>query len=202
MFRVFARRFFSDRLRFSLAHEIGHVIMHRVPTDTMEEEANTFAGELLTPAKELYRYFIGRKITLESLARAKAYWRVSMQSLLYQAKEVGVFGHYPADRLRHRISQLGWRTREPADTDFEPEQADLFAALLNLHTTDLECVPTMPWNECPPSRGMSAHLPWNTHMGVCQRLRLLVLETHLCCRACIFNSICWVDDLARLPCPA
>ena len=27
----------------------------------------------------------------------------------------------------------------------------------------LECVPTMPWNECPPSRGMSAHLPWNTH---------------------------------------
>ena len=108
-------------------------------------------GELLTPAKELYRYFIGRKITLESLARAKAYWRVSMQSLLYQAKEVGVFGHYPADRLRHRISQLGWRTREPADTDFEPEQADLFAALLNLHTTDLECVPTMPWNECPSS---------------------------------------------------
>ena len=27
----------------------------------------------------------------------------------------------------------------------------------------LECVPTMPWNECPPSRGMSAHLHWNTH---------------------------------------
>ena len=30
----------------------------------------------------------------------------------------------------------------------------------------LECVPTMPWNECPPSRGMSAHLPWNTHHAV------------------------------------
>ncbi|MEI9996793.1 MAG: XRE family transcriptional regulator [Rhizomicrobium sp.] len=131
----------ADRMRFSLAHEIGHVIMHRVPTDTMEEEANTFAGELLTPAKELYRYFIGRKITLETLARAKAYWRVSMQSLLYQAKEVGVLGHYPADRLWRRISQLGWRTREPADTDFEPEQADLFPALLNLHTTDLEYKP-------------------------------------------------------------
>ena len=27
-------------------------------------------------------------------------------------------------------------------------------------------MPTMPWNECPPSRGMSAHLPWNTHHAV------------------------------------
>ncbi|HEY1706700.1 MAG TPA: XRE family transcriptional regulator [Rhizomicrobium sp.] len=131
----------ADRLRFSLAHEIGHIIMHRIPTDTMEDEANTFAGELLTPSKELYRYFIGRKITLESLARAKAFWRVSMQSVLYQAKEIGVIGHYPADRLWRRISQLGWRTREPADTDFEPEQADLFPALLNLHTNDLEYKP-------------------------------------------------------------
>ena len=28
----------------------------------------------------------------------------------------------------------------------------------------LEWLPTMPWNECPPSRGMSAHLPWNTQL--------------------------------------
>jgi len=131
----------ADRLRFSLAHELGHIIMHRVPTDTMEDEANTFAAELLAPSKELYRYFIGRRITLESLARAKAYWRVSMQFVLYQAKAVGVIDHYPAERLWRRISQLGWRTREPADTDFEPEEPALFPALLNLHTADLEFKP-------------------------------------------------------------
>ncbi|MGO9235429.1 MAG: hypothetical protein ACLP4V_15685 [Methylocella sp.] len=34
------------------------------------------------------------------------------------------------------------------------------------------------------------------------RCHVAVLETHLCCRACIFNGVCWVDDLARLPCPA
>lgn len=128
----------ADRARFSLAHELGHIIMHRVPTDTMEDEANAFAAELLAPSKELYRYFIGRRITLESLARAKAYWRVSMQFLLYQAKEVDIIGHYPADRLWRRISRLGWRTREPADTDFPHENAELFPALLNLHAKDLE----------------------------------------------------------------
>lgn len=128
----------SDRIRFSLAHELGHVIMHRVPTETMEDEANTFAAELLAPAKELYRYFIGRRLTLDNLARAKAYWRVSMQFLLYQATEIGVIGRYPAERLWRRISQLGWRTREPAETDFAAEQADLFPALLNLHAGKLE----------------------------------------------------------------
>ena len=28
----------SDRLRFSLAHEIGHIIMHQVPTNDIEKE--------------------------------------------------------------------------------------------------------------------------------------------------------------------
>jgi hypothetical protein len=34
------------------------------------------------------------------------------------------------------------------------------------------------------------------------RCHVAVLETHLCCRACIFYNFRWVDDLARLPCPA
>jgi hypothetical protein len=34
------------------------------------------------------------------------------------------------------------------------------------------------------------------------RCHVAVLESHLCCRACIFHSACWVNDLARLPCPA
>jgi hypothetical protein len=29
------------------------------------------------------------------------------------------------------------------------------------------------------------------------------IETHLCCRACVFHAVCWTipTDLARLPCP-
>src|SRR5260370_38582809 len=75
----------ADRMRASLGHEIGHVIMHRVPTDTMEDEAYTFAAELLVPERELRRDMIGGRISLESLARLKAKWRISRQFLLHQA---------------------------------------------------------------------------------------------------------------------
>lgn len=34
----------ADRVRFSLAHEIGHIVMHQLPTDDMEREADRFAS--------------------------------------------------------------------------------------------------------------------------------------------------------------
>ncbi len=33
------------------------------------------------------------------------------------------------------------------------------------------------------------------------RCHVAVLESHLCCRACIFHSTCWASELTRLPCP-
>ena len=34
-----------------------------------------------------------------------------------------------------------------------------------------------------------------------QRCHIAVLESHLCCRTCIFQADCWTNDAARLPCP-
>jgi Zn-dependent peptidase ImmA (M78 family)/transcriptional regulator with XRE-family HTH domain len=127
----------ADRLRASLAHEIGHVIMHRVPTDTIEDEAYTFGAELLVPERELRRDLIGGRITLERLARLKAKWRVSMQFILYQASELECLAPYQSQYLWKQISRLGWRTREPAETDFKPEQPALFPRLLSLHAEEL-----------------------------------------------------------------
>jgi Zn-dependent peptidase ImmA (M78 family)/transcriptional regulator with XRE-family HTH domain len=127
----------ADRMRASLGHEIGHVIMHRVPTDTMEDEAYTFAAELLVPERELRRDLIGGRITLERLARLKAKWRVSMQFLLYQAGGLGCLREHQAQYLWKQISRLGWRTREPAETDFAPETPNLFLRLLKLHSEEL-----------------------------------------------------------------
>jgi Zn-dependent peptidase ImmA (M78 family)/transcriptional regulator with XRE-family HTH domain len=128
----------ADRMRFSLAHEICHVIAHRVPTDTMEDEANTFAAELLVPEKELQRDLIGGRITLERLARLKARWRVSMQFLLFQAKELDLLSSHQSQYLWKQISMKGWRTREPAETDFAHEVPTLFPRVLNLHLHDLK----------------------------------------------------------------
>jgi Zn-dependent peptidase ImmA (M78 family)/transcriptional regulator with XRE-family HTH domain len=127
----------ADRMRASLAHEIGHVIMHRVPTDTIEDEAYTFGAELLLPERELRRELIGGRVTLERLARLKAKWRVSMQFILYQAGELDCIKPHQGQYLWKQISWRGWKTREPPETDFDPESPTLFPRLLNLHSEEL-----------------------------------------------------------------
>ena len=52
----------ADRMRFSLAHELGHMVMHRFPTPNMEREANAFAVALLMPTTEVRPYFVGRQL--------------------------------------------------------------------------------------------------------------------------------------------
>jgi Zn-dependent peptidase ImmA (M78 family) len=127
----------ADRMRFSLAHELGHIIMHRIPTDDVEDEANAFAAEFLVPEQQLRRDLIGSRITLERLARLKARWKVSMQFLLFQAEVIGHISRYQSQYLWKQISRLGWRTREPAETDFSHEEPKLFPEIVNLHVRDM-----------------------------------------------------------------
>ena len=128
----------ADRMRFSLAHELAHVVMHRVPSDSIEEEANAFAAEFLVPGKELRRDLIGGRVTLERLARSKARWKVSMQFLLFQAEPAGVLNRNQSQYLWKQISRLGWRTHEPAETEFPPEQPKLFPRIVDLHRDQLD----------------------------------------------------------------
>lgn len=128
----------ADRMRFSLAHELCHVIAHRIPTSTMEDEANTFAAEFLVPERELRRDLIGGRINLERLARLKPRWRVSIQSLLFQAADIGCLTGHQSQYLWKQISMKGWRTREPPETDFDHERPTLFPRILDLHLHDLK----------------------------------------------------------------
>ncbi len=128
----------ADRMRFSLAHELGHAIMHRVPTDNIEDEANAFAGELLLPERQYRRLLVGQTITLEWLARQKAYWKTSMAFLLYRAGAVGAITRHQSEYLWKKISAMGWRTREPAETEFAHEQPSVFPRLVRLHSYDMQ----------------------------------------------------------------
>ena len=127
-----------DRMRFSLPHELGHIVMHTVPTDTIEEEANAFGGELLVPERGIRRATIGQRIALEWLARQKAYWKVSMGFLLYRAGALDVVTRHQSEYLWKKLSSLGWRSREPQETEFAPEEPSVFPRLVRLHTNDLQ----------------------------------------------------------------
>jgi Zn-dependent peptidase ImmA (M78 family)/transcriptional regulator with XRE-family HTH domain len=121
----------ADRLRFSLAHEIGHLVMHQVPSTTMEDEADLFAGELLMPRTDIATQF-GR-VTLARLAEMKAHWRVAMQALLVTAHRVGALTSNQARYLWMQLGAAGYRLREPPETDFEPEKATVMRDVVLLH---------------------------------------------------------------------
>ena len=114
----------ADRMRFSLAHELFHVLAHRVPSDTMEKEANRFAAELLMPCAEIQED-LSESISLNVLASLKPKWKASIASLLYRAGELEIISSSQSNNLWRQINQRGWRKREPASLDLEPEKISL-----------------------------------------------------------------------------
>ena len=126
----------ADRQRFTLAHELGHIVMHAVPTPNMEDEANEFAAALLMPENEIKRALAGR-VTLQKLAALKPVWRVSMNALLYRAKTIGAVTPNQSQYLWRQMSALGCRRAEPPELDFEPEQPSVLSELIRIHLEDL-----------------------------------------------------------------
>jgi Zn-dependent peptidase ImmA (M78 family) len=127
----------GDRMRFTLAHELGHLVMHRFPTSNMEAEANEFASALLMPASEIRAAFRGRKITLQTLAALKPEWRVAMQALLMRASSLQLLSTNQARYLWQQIGANGWRLREPADVDVPAETPSVLPSIVKAHFDDL-----------------------------------------------------------------
>lgn len=148
----------ADRLRFTLAHELGHLIMHAVPVGDVEAEADRFAGALLVPAEEL-RAELRRPVTIQSLAALKPRWRVSMKALAYRARTVGIISPSQAARLFQQMSQMGWSKGEPLPiTGEEPTVIrDVVSIHLTQHRYDVAQLSDLA--RCTPSDFQERYLP-------------------------------------------
>lgn len=114
----------GDRVRFTMAHELGHHVLHHhehavQATETCEDEANEFAAAFLMPERDVRHHF-SASLSIEDLSALKGHWRVSMQALLVRARSTGRITSVQATRLWKRLSVLGYRTREPVDVVCEP----------------------------------------------------------------------------------
>lgn len=125
----------SDRCRFSLAHELAHLVMHSLPTPDIELEANKFAAEFLMPARDIRPDL--RDLTLLKLARLKPYWKVAMQAILQRAHDLGAITPNRWRSLWSQMTQLGYRTREPSEYDLPHEEPRLLRELVEVHVLDL-----------------------------------------------------------------
>lgn len=82
------------RQRFDLAHECGHLIMHRgmqTGDRTTEDQANRFAGAFLFPRGAVLREFPrGSWIDWGALYDLKRRWKVSVRALVRRGYDLGI----------------------------------------------------------------------------------------------------------------
>ena len=123
----------GDRFRYTLCHELGHLVMHNEPSDHMESEADLFAAAILMPQHDIRADL--HEVTLKHLAKLKPYWKVSIQALLERAYSLRRITQNQRRYFYMNLSKLGYRTREPVP--LERETPTLHRMLLDAHTNDL-----------------------------------------------------------------
>lgn len=124
-----------DRIRFSLCHELGHIIMHQIPTNNIEYEANAFAAEFLMPATDIK--FDLDNLAIKDLPALKLKWKTAMSAIIFRAHELGIISDSKAQSMYIHLSKKGYRTREPEPLDPPKETPSLFSDLVKIHINDL-----------------------------------------------------------------
>lgn len=137
---IFLNQFMTPaRMRFTLAHEIAHLVMHFVAADENEQQANAFASELLMPESDIKSSLL--PINIDRLARLKLHWRVSMQALLKRAEDLGVIRERTARYYWMLMGKLGYRETEPHEREIPRETPALLKQLIDMHLQDLGYTP-------------------------------------------------------------
>ena len=114
-----------ERLRFDMAHELGHILMHpweesnedldRDAFKSRENQANMFASALLLPSKAFTRDIMAYATEVDYYRHLKKKWRVSMQAMMYRARQLDIITGNQFSYMMRQVSKNGWRKKEPGD---------------------------------------------------------------------------------------
>lgn len=111
----------NDRNRFSLAHEIGHIVMHigqgQPGSEELEREANEFASDFLMPEDQIGVMLAN--LNLATLAELKRRWRVSMRALIRRARDLNCISDATYRSFQITFSKKGYTKREPVEIPVE-----------------------------------------------------------------------------------
>ena len=116
----------ADRVRYTLAHELGHMILHTLSLrddDTMEDQADVFAGAFLLPAEELRSQL--RRFDLAHIANLKAYWKVSMGAIAMRAAGLNLISAHQNKVFWMQMGNFGYRKNEPNELAAHTPEAQL-----------------------------------------------------------------------------
>ena len=101
----------GERQRFTLSHELGHMVQ-RVASDVDgEKTAHRFAGAFLMPAEALRAEMGARRSSIgwSELFDLKRLFGVSVQALTVRCRDLGIFDAALCRRLFRDFTRFGWR---------------------------------------------------------------------------------------------
>ena len=117
------------RNQFTVAHELGHYILHSENVDPlelnheeykqMEKEANDFASAFLMPIHEFSKDInaLGYVRSVDQLVHLKTKYHVSLSAIIMRIKKLELWNLDSVLRIQKQISAKGYRKQEPLDKD-------------------------------------------------------------------------------------
>ncbi|MFC6315809.1 helix-turn-helix domain-containing protein [Lapidilactobacillus achengensis] len=130
------------RQQFSLAHELGHFILHANSIEPqsldpqeyrqLEKEADEFASEFLLPAQAFEHSINDNLMNLDEYIRLKMKWYVAAGAMVPRARSLRLLDADEYLRLQKRISARGWRKQEKLDGIMPPSKPQLLSESLEL----------------------------------------------------------------------
>lgn len=123
----------GDRQRFTLAHELGHLILNdRIKDNTdIENYCNRFAGSFLLPQQSLISILGKHRTSIEplELSLLKQAFGISMTCILHRAEETGIISSSLYRQLRADFDKHGWSKKEPGKL-YPREKTSIFAQMV------------------------------------------------------------------------
>ena len=126
---VVSRHWPGDRQRFTLAHELGHIVLDDRLAAQVDKEAaaNQFAGAFLVPEEKVIEVLGNHRQSLEfpELYLLKQEFGLSMAGWSYRALATGVISKTAHKAFRQVFAREGWKEKEPGKP-YPPESPRLF----------------------------------------------------------------------------
>lgn len=133
----------AARRNFDLAHELGHLLLHFTheftmqdakTNNTLEKEANFFAGEFLIPEEDFIRECneIVKKSNPDAYIDMKRKWEVSLQSIAIRALQLELINYQQYRYFYMLINKHGYKASEPLDDEIPVKNPTKIKSILQL----------------------------------------------------------------------
>lgn len=119
------------RMRFDLAHECGHFVLHdgvETGDKVTEGEADRFASAFIFPRSAFVKEFpnmVGSRLNWKVIYTLKIRWGMSVRAIIYRAHDLGLITAQQYRSANVYLNRTGQTKVEKFDDQVQPEKPEL-----------------------------------------------------------------------------